>query len=246
MTTFSLRRVAQYTAKHYAEYGRLYAMLFGSVIAILSVTALMIVSKKELFNEFLPVELIYEGALAILPAMVLCVAALSVHSLDRTTNRATFELTLPLSDAERYTFVFLNTLIVGVLVPFVIFCIFNHGIYHKVSLIVGLFFLVHPYVLVAYCWARRHKYAILGLTLLWALTMFSLASVSSTIGMPAFGNYLHFSLPESYEFFKAGPMMYGSGIEFDYPMWVEWLFTVVMWALAYVIAYFKLRERRLA
>jgi hypothetical protein len=101
-------------------------------------------------------------------------------------------------------------------------------------------------VLVAYCWARRHKYAILGLTLLWALTMFSLASVSSTIGMPAFGNYLHFSLPESYEFFKAGPMMYGSGIEFDYPMWVEWLFTVVMWALAYVIAYFKLRERRLA
>lgn len=243
MTTFSLRRVAQYTAKHYAEYGRSYAMLFGSVIAILSVMALLILAK---FKFFLEIEGIFQTMLVCLCAVVLGVANMSFCSLDRTTNRATFELTLPLSDAERYTFVFLNTLIVGVLVPFVIFCIFNYGIYHKVSVIVGLFFLVHPYVLVAYCWARRHKYAILGLTLLWALTMFSLASVSSTIGMPAFGDYLHFSLPESYEFFKAGPMMYGSGIEFDYPMWVEWSFTVVMWALAYVIAYFKLRERRLA
>lgn len=246
MTTFSLRRVAQYTAKHYAEYGRSYAMLFGSVIAILSVMALMIVSKKELFNEFLPVELIYEGALTILPAMVLGVAALSVRSLDRTTNRATFELTLPMSDAERYTFVFLNTLIVGVLVPFVIFCIFNHGTYHKVSLIVGLFFLVHPYVMVAYCWARYPKYAILGLVLLWAGTLLSLSAISPMIGIPTFGDWIHFSLPEGYVFFRSAPMLYSSGIEFEYPMWVERLFTVVMWALAYVIAYFKLRERRLA
>lgn len=246
MKKFSLRRVAQYTAKHYAEYGRSYAMFFGSVIAVLSVMALMIVSKNKFFIEFLGVDLLYGGVLAMLPAMVLGVVALSVRSLDRTTNRATFELTLPLSDAERFTFVFLNTLIMGVLVPFAIFCIFNHGIYHKVSVIAGLFFLVHPYVLVAYCWARRPKYALLGLVLLWALSIFSLASVSSLIGMPTFGNYIHFSLPDGYSFFKAGEVIYSSGIKFDYPMWVERLFTATMWALAYVIAYFKLRERRLA
>ena len=243
MTTFSLRRVAQYTAKHYAEYGRSYAMLFGSVIAILSVMALLILAK---FKFFLEIEGIFQTMLVCLCAVVLGVANMSFCSLDRTTNRASLEMTLPLTTAERYAFVFLNTLIMGVLVPFAISCVFDFWDCFKAPMMLGLFFLVHPYVLVAYCWARRHKYAILGLMLLWALTMFSLASVSSTIGMPAFGNYLHFSLPESYEFFKAGPMMYGSGIEFDYPMWVEWLFTIVMWALAYVIAYFKLRERRLA
>lgn len=243
MTTFSLRRVAQYTAKHYAEYGRSYAMLFGSVIAILSVMALLILAK---FKFFLEIEGIFQTMLVCLCAVVLGVANMSFCSLDRTTNRASLEMTLPLTTAERYAFVFLNTLIMGVLVPFAISCVFDFWDCFKAPMMLGLFFLVHPYVLVAYCWARRHKYAILGLMLLWALTMFSLASVSSTIGMPAFGNYLHFSLPESYEFFKAGPMMYGSGIEFDYPMWVDWSFTVVMWALAYVIAYFKLRERRLA
>ena len=243
MTTFSLRRVAQYTAKHYAEYGRSYAMLFGSVIAILSVMALLILAK---FKFFLEIEGIFQTMLVCLCAVVLGVANMSFCSLDRTTNRASLEMTLPLTTAERYAFVFLNTLIMGMLVPFAISCVFDFWDCFKAPMMLGLYLLVHPYVMVAYCWARRHKYAILGLTLLWALTMFSLASVSSTIGMPAFGNYLHFSLPESYEFFKAGPMMYGSGIEFDYPMWVEWLFTVVMWALAYVIAYFKLRERRLA
>ena len=243
MTTFSLRRVAQYTAKHYAEYGRSYAMLFGSVIAILSVMALLILAK---FKFFLEIEGIFQTMLVCLCAVVLGVANMSFCSLDRTTNRASLEMTLPLTTAERYAFVFLNTLIMGVLVPFAISCVFDFWDCFKAPMMLGLFFLVHPYVLVAYCWARRHKYAILGLMLLWALTMFSLASVSSTIGMPAFGNFLHFSLPESYEFFKAGPMMYGSGIEFDYPMWVEWLFTTIMWALAYVIAYFKLRERRLA
>ena len=243
MTTFSLRRVAQYTAKHYAEYGRSYAMLFGSVIAILSVMALLILAK---FKFFLEIEGIFQTMLVCLCAVVLGVANMSFCSLDRTTNRASLEMTLPLTTAERYAFVFLNTLIMGMLVPFAISCVFDFWDCFKAPMMLGLYLLVHPYVMVAYCWARRHKYAILGLMLLWALTMFSLASVSSTIGMPAFGNYLHFSLPESYEFFKAGPMMYGSGIEFDYPMWVEWLFTVVMWALAYVIAYFKLRERRLA
>lgn len=246
MKTFSLRRVAQYTAKHYSEYGRSYAMFFGTVIAILAVMALMIVSKKEFFIEHLAVEFFYEGSLAMLPAMVLGVAALSVRSLDRTTNRTTFELTLPLSDAERYAFVFLNMLIMGVLVPFAIFCVFNHGQYLKVPMMLGLFFLVHPYVLVAYCWARRPRYAILGLVLLWALSLFSLASVSSLIGMPTFGNYIHFSLPDGYSFFKSAPIEYHSDITFNYPTWVEWLFTATMWALAYAIAYFKLRERRLA
>ena len=244
MTTFSLRRVAQYTAKHYAEYGRSYAMLFGSVIAILSVMALLILAK---FKFFLEIEGIFQTMLVCLCAVVLGVANMSFCSLDRTTNRATFELTLPLSDAERYTFVFLNTLIVGVLVPFVIFCIFNHGTYHKVSLIVGLFFLVHPYVLVAYCWARRLKYAVVGLVLLWAGTLLLLSAISPMVGIPTFGDWIHFSLPDGYAFFnRLAPMLYSSEIEFEYPMWVEWLFTTIMWALAYVIAYFKLRERRLA
>lgn len=243
MTTFSLRRVAQYTAKHYAEYGRRYALIFGVIIVALAAMALLIWAK---FKFFLEIEGIFQTVLVFLPAVVVVVADMSIRSLYRTTNRATLEMTLPLTSAERYVFVFLNTLIVGALVPFAISCAFDFWDYFKAPVMFGLYLLVHPYVMVAYCWARYPKYTIVGLMLLWALTMFSLASVSSTIGMPAFGNYLHFSLPESYEFFKAGPMMYGSGIEFDYPMWIEWLFTVVMWALAYVIAYFKLRERRLA
>lgn len=244
MTTFSLRRVAQYTAKHYAEYGRSYAMLFGSVIAIFSVMALLILAK---FKFFLEIEGIFQTMLVCLCAVVLGVANMSFCSLDRTTNRASLEMTLPLTSAERYVFVFLNTLIMGVLVPFAISCAFDFWDCFKAPMMLGLYLLVHPYVMVAYCWARRFKYAVVGLVLLWAGTLLLLSAISPMIGIPTFGDWIHFSLPDGYAFFnRLAPMLYSSEIEFEYPMWVEWLFTTIMWALAYAIAYFKLRERRIA
>lgn len=243
MTTFSLRRVAQYTAKHYAEYGRKYALIFGVIIVALAAMALLILAK---FKFFLEIEVLFETALIFLCAVVLVVADMSVRSLDRTTNRASLEMTLPLTSAERYTFVFLNTLIMGVLVPFAISCAFDFWDYFKAPEMFGLYLLVHPYVMVAYCWARRLKYAVVGLVLLWAGSLILLTNVSAMIGMPEVGGLLHFSLPEGYVFFRSAPMLYSSEIEFEYPMWVEWLFTTIMWALAYAIAYFKLRERRLA
>lgn len=243
MTTFSLRRVAQYTAKHYAEYGRRYALIFGVIIVALAAMALLILAK---FKFFLEIEGIFQTVLVCLPAVVVVVADMSVRSLYRTTNRATLEMSLPLTSAERYTFVFFNTLIMGALVPFAISCAFDFWDYFKAPVMFGLYLLAHPYVMVAYCWARYPKYAILGLVLLWAGTLLSLSAISPMIGIPTFGDWLHYSLPEGYVFFRSAPMLYSSGIEFEYPMWVEWLFTTIMWALAYAIAYFKLRERRLA
>ena len=243
MTTFSLRRVAQYTAKHYAEYGRRYALIFGVIIVALAAMALLIWAK---FKFFLEIEGLFQTVLVCLPAVVVVVADMSVRSLYRTTNRATLEMTLPLTSAERYTFVFFNTLIIGALVPFAISYAFDFWDYFKAPMMFGLYLLVHPYVMVAYCWARYPKYAILGLVLLWAGTLLSLSAISPMIGIPTFGDWLHYSLPEGYVFFRSAPMLYSSGIEFEYPMWVEWLFTTIMWALAYAIAYFKLRERRLA
>lgn len=243
MTTFSLRRVAQYTAKHYAEYGRRYALIFGVIIAVLAAMALLILAK---FKFFLEIEVLFETVLVCLPAVVVVVADMSVRSLDRTTNRATLEMTLPLTSAERYTFVFFNTLIMGALVPFAISCAFDFWDYIKAPMMFGPYLLVHPYVMVAYCWARRPKYAILGLVLLWAGSLILSINVSAMIGRPEVGGLLHFSLPDGYAFNRLAPMLYSSGIEFEYPMWVEWLFTATMWTLAYAIAYFKLRERRLA
>lgn len=243
MTTFSLRRVAQYTAKHYAEYGRRYALIFGVIIVALAAMALLILAK---FKFFLEIEGLFQTVLVCLPAVVVVVADMSVRSLYRTTNRATLEMTLPLTSAERYTFVFFNTLIVGALVPFAISCAFDFWDYFKAPVMFGLYLLVHPYVMVAYCWARYPKYTIVGLMLLWAGTLLSLSAISPMIGIPTFGDWLHYSLPEGYVFFRSAPMLYSSGIEFEYPIWVEWLFTTTMWTLAYAIAYFKLRERRLA
>ena len=244
MTTFSLRRVAQYTAKHYAEYGRRYALIFGVIIVALAAMALLILAK---FKFFLEIEVLYETALICLCAVVVVVADMSVRSLDRTVNRASLEMILPLTSAERYTFVFFNTLIMGVLVPFAISCAFDFWDYFKAPMMFGLYLLVHPYVMVAYCWARRPKYAILGLVLLWAGSLLLLSAISPMVGIPTFGDWIHFSLPDGYAFFnRLAPMLYSSEIKFEYPMWVEWLFTTIMWALAYAIAYFKLRERRLA
>lgn len=243
MTTFSLRRVAQYTAKHYAEYGRRYALIFGVIIVALAAMALLILAK---FQFFLEIEVLFETALIFLFTVALVVADMSVRSLDRTTNRASLEMTLPLTLAERYAFVFFNTLIMGVLVPFAISCAFDFWDYIKAPMMFGLYLIVHPYVMVAYCWARRLKYAVVGLMLLWAGSLILLTNVSAMIGMPEVGGLLHFSLPEGYVFFRSASMLYSCEIEFEYPMWVEWLFTTIMWALAYAIAYFKLRERRLA
>ena len=136
MTTFSLRRVAQYTAKHYAEYGRRYALMFGVIIAVLAAMALLILAK---FKFFLEIEVLFETVLVCLPAVVVVVADMSVRSLDRTTNRASLEMTLPLTSAERYTFVFFNTLIMGVLVPFAISCAFDFWDYIKAPMMFGFF-----------------------------------------------------------------------------------------------------------
>ena len=138
---------------------------------------------------------------------------MSFCSLDRTTNRASLEMALPLTSAERYTFVFLNTLIMGVLVPFAISCAFDFWDCFKAPEMLGLYLLVHPYVMVAYCWARYPKYAIVGLVLLWAGTLLSLSAISPMIGIPTFGDWIHFSLPEGYVFFRSAPMLYSSGIE---------------------------------
>lgn len=243
MTTFSLRRVAQYTAKHYAEYGRTYLLTYGVVIAILVAMALL-----RTVKDYVIVEVLYQMALRAMPILLLLITSISLRSLDRKSYCAAIDLTLPMSSLERYLFLLVNTIVMGVLVQLaIIYCFDFWGDAPWLTMAKG-YMIIHPIVLVAYCWARSSKMAVAGLVWLWVGIMILISTVLPSVGVISMGEHLIFGIPEGYTFFdhSGADIRYNYDYDFVHPMWLKWSYTVVMYLLAYAIAYFKLRERRLA
>lgn len=242
-TTFSLRRVAQYFAKHYAEYGRTYVLTYGIIIAVLSVMAIM---RTMITTEI--IEVIYPMSLTWLVVVLIGITGISVRSLDGASQCAAIDLTLPMSSLERYLFLLVNTLVMGVLVQLAIVCCFDFWDEIPIMTIVKFYPIIHPIILVAYCWARRSKMAFAGLVWLWAGVMLLIVSLPSAFGGISMGSRLIFDLPDVYFFYdhSGSDIRYVYNYDFTHPTWLRWLYTSVMYVLAYAIAYFKLRERRLA
>ncbi len=243
MKKFSLRRVAQYIAKHYAEYGRTYLLTYGIVIAILAAMALL-----HTVKDYVVVEIFYQMALRAMPILLLSITSISLRSLERSSHCAAIDLTLPMSSLERYLFLLVNTIVMGVLVQLaIIYCFDFWGDAPLLTMAKG-YMIIHPIILVAYCWARSSKMAVVGLVWLWAGVMLLVTSISTSVGVISMNEYMIFGIPESYTFFdhSGADIRYNYDYDFVHPTWLKWSYTVVMYLLAYAIAYFKLRERRLA
>lgn len=243
MKTFSIRRVAQYIAKHYAEYGRTYLLTYGVVIAILAAMALL-----HTVKDYVVVEIFYQMALRAMPILLLSITSISLRSLERSSHCAAIDLTLPMSSLERYLFLLVNTIVMGVLVQLaIIYCFDFWGDAPLLTMVKG-YMIIHPIILVAYCWARSSKMAVAGLVWLWAGVMLLVTSISTSVGVISMNEYMIFGIPESYTFFdhSGADIRYNYDYDFVHPTWLKWSYTVVMYLLAYAIAYFKLRERRLA
>ena len=243
MKTFSIRRVAQYIAKHYAEYGRTYLLTYGVVIAILAAMALL-----HTVKDYVVVEIFYQMALRAMPILLLSITSISLRSLERSSHCAAIDLALPMSSLERYLFLLVNTIVMGVLVQLaIIYCFDFWGDAPLLTMAKG-YMIIHPIILVAYCWARSSKMAVAGLVWLWAGVMLLVTSISTSVGVISMNEYMIFGIPESYTFFdhSGADIRYNYDYDFVHPTWLKWSYTVVMYLLAYAIAYFKLRERRLA
>ncbi|MBR5845743.1 MAG: hypothetical protein IKY65_05730 [Rikenellaceae bacterium] len=243
MKTFSIRRVAQYIAKHYAEYGRTYLLTYGVVIAILAAMALL-----HTVKDYVVVEIFYQMALRAMPILLLSITSISLRSLERSSHCAAIDLTLPMSSLERYLFLLVNTIVMGVLVQLaIIYCFDFWGDAPLLTMAKG-YMIIHPIILVAYCWARSSKMAVAGLVWLWAGVMLLVTSISTSVGVISMNEYMIFGIPESYTFFdhSGADIRYNYDYDFVHPTWLKWSYSVVMYLLAYAIAYFKLRERRLA
>ena len=243
MKTFSIRRVAQYIAKHYAEYGRTYLLTNGVVIAILAAMALL-----RTVKGYEIVEGLYLITLRAMPVLLLGITSTSLRSLDRKSHCAAIDLTLPMSSLERYLFLLVNTIVMGVLVQLAIIYCFDFWGDAPLLTMAKVYMIIHPIILVAYCWARSSKMAVAGLVWLWAGVMLLVTSISTSVGVISMNEYMIFGIPESYTFFdhSGADIRYNYDYDFVHPTWLKWSYTVVMYLLAYAIAYFKLRERRLA
>lgn len=243
MKKFSLRRVAQYIAKHYAEYGRTYLLTYGVVIAILAAMALL-----HTVKDYVVVEIFYQMALRAMPILLLSITSISLRSLERSSHCAAIDLTLPMSSLERYLFLLVNTIVMGVLVQLAIIYCFDFWGDAPLQTMAKGYMIIHPIILVAYCWARSSKMAVAGLVWLWAGVMLLVTSISTSVGVISMNEYMIFGIPENYTFFdhSGADIRYNYDYDFVHPTWLKWSYTVVMYLLAYAIAYFKLRERRLA
>ena len=183
-----------------------------------------------------------------MPVLLLGITSTSLRSLDRKSHCAAIDLTLPMSSLERYLFLLVNTIVIGVLVQLaIIYCFDFWGDAPLLTMAKG-YMIIHPIILVAYCWARSSKMAVAGLVWLWAGVMLLVTSISTSVGVISMNEYMIFGIPESYTFFdhSGADIRYNYDYDFVHPTWLKWSYTVVMYLLAYAIAYFKLRERRLA
>ena len=112
MKCFSFNRFKTFAAKHYAEYGRNYKI---AMLVLLSIWALFAIMEHSgiIGDDILNTKQVV--TIAALVGMLSNVTASSMGSLNCKND--IIDLTLPVTTLERFTFIMLNSFVLGVVVP---------------------------------------------------------------------------------------------------------------------------------
>lgn len=240
---FNFSRFKSFAVKHYSEYGRNYMLCFAIIIAIdllLKVLQNTYIVDADNFEEVQ--KLIY---LCIYIFMTSQCTAWSMGMLDR--KNSIIELTLPVSTFERFAFIYLNSFIVGVIIPLVLLAPTDDFIS-----ILSVTALLHAITMVIACDGAKRGYS-------YFVFVFFLCAIGLATFFESIDIFLSYGYGEQISMLPSSQAIYMSNIyetttnqlTYRWDIWmhipnvVHIIYNMVVIVLLYIAAYFKLRERRL-
>ena len=241
MKCFNFSRFKTFASKHYAEYGRSYKIAILILLGIWVLFAIMehsgmigddLLNTKQVVN------------LAALMGMLSHITATSMGSLNCKND--IIDLTLPVTTLERFTFILLNSFVLGVVVPVFLLDIPAQQLLPTLCAMT----LLHLAFMVVACWGAKRGYSyfviaffivVIGIT-----SLFEQIDIFISYG---YGNYFSL-LPNDNavymsNIYETDGLVYRWDLLTQIPWWVHLAFNGAIVAGLYIVSFLKLREREL-
>ena len=243
MATFSFARFKTFAAKHYAEYGRNYKFAIIALIALELFVRLLTKWWADAENIVSLREVLYFIAYTF---MVSNCTAWSLGGLHCKND--IIDMTLPVNAIERYSFIWLNSFLLGVVTVAILLSSDGDRMLTNFSYLIPL----HALVLAVACGGSKRGYTwvVLGFfaVLLGFSSLFEQIDVFLSYGIGKFFSLLPNDnavyMSNIYENAE-GHLVYRWDILFHIADWVHIVYNCIIVLMLYAAAYLKLRERRL-
>lgn len=241
MKCFNFSRFKTFASKHYAEYGRGYKI---SMLVLLGVWALFAIMEHSgmIGDDLLNTKQVVN--LAALMGMLSHITATSLGSLNCKND--IIDLTLPVTTLERFTFIMLNSFVLGVVVPVFLLDIPAQQLLPTLCAMT----LLHSATMVVACWGAKRGYSyfviaffivVIGIT-----SLFEQIDIFISYG---YGNYFSL-LPNDNavymsNIYETDGLVYRWDLLTHIPWWVHLAFNGAIVVGLYIVSFLKLREREL-
>ena len=241
MKCFSFNRFKTFASKHYAEYGRSYKI---SILILLGIWVLFAIMEHSgmIGEDILNTK--HVVTLAALVGMLSHITATSMGSLNCKND--IIDLTLPVNTIERFTFIMLNSLVLGVVVPTFILDIPAQQLLPTLCAMT----LLHSAFMVVACWGAKRGYSyfviaffvvVIGITSLFEqIDIFISYGYGKFFSLLPNDNAVYMS-----NIYESDGLVYRWDLTADISGWLHLIFNGAIVAGLYIVSYLKLREREL-
>jgi hypothetical protein len=241
MKCFSFNRFKTFAAKHYAEYGRSYKI---SILILLGIWILFAIMEHSgmIGDDLLNTKQVVN--IAALVGMLAHITATSMGSLNCKND--IIDLTLPVTTIERFTFILLNSFVLGVVVPTFILDIPAQQLLPTLCAMT----LLHSATMVVACWGAKRGYSyfviaffvvVIGITSLFEqIDIFISYGYGKFFSLLPNDNAVYMS-----NIYETDGLVYRWDLTTEISGWLHLAFNGAIVAGLYIVSYLKLREREL-
>lgn len=241
MKCFSFNRFKTFASKHYAEYGRSYKI---SILILLGIWILFAIMEHSgmIGDDLLNTKQVVN--IAALVGMLAHITATSMGSLNCKND--IIDLTLPVNTIERFTFIMLNSLVLGVVVPTFILDIPAQQLLPTLCAMT----LLHSATMVVACWGAKRGYSyfviaffvvVIGITSLFEqIDIFISYGYGKFFSLLPNDNAVYMS-----NIYETDGLVYRWDLTTEISGWAHLAFNGAIVAGLYIVSYLKLREREL-
>ena len=241
MKCFSFNRFKTFASKHYAEYGRSYKI---SILILLGIWVLFAIMEHSgmIGEDILNTK--HVVTLAALVGMLSHITATSMGSLNCKND--IIDLTLPVNTIERFTFIMLNSLVLGVVVPTFILDIPAQQLLPTLCAMT----ILHSAFMVVACWGAKRGYSyfviaffvvVIGITSLFEqIDIFISYGYGKFFSLLPNDNAVYMS-----NIYETDGLVYRWDLTTEISGWLHLIFNGLIVIGLYYVSYLKLREREL-
>ena len=241
MKCFNFSRFKTFASKHYAEYGRSYKI---AILILLGIRVLFAIMEHSgmIGDDLLNTKQVVN--LAALVGMLSHITATSMGSLNCKND--IIDLTLPVSTLERFTFILLNSFVLGVVVPVFLLDIPAQQLLPTLCTMT----LLHAALMVVACWGAKRGYSYFVIA--FFIVVIGITSLFEQIDIfLSYGYGKYFSLLPNdnavymSNIYETDGLVYRWDLLTQIPWWAHLAFNGAIVAGLYIVSFFKLREREL-